>query len=374
MNLNNLKRNVSNIFGWTTSRKILVIESDDWGSIRMPSMAAYARLSKQGVQLGCGDAARYNLNDTLATVADLTALFETLQKCKDSKGNPAVFTAVSVVGNPDFDKIRQHKFEEYFYEPFTHTLEKYYGNNAVYSLWKEGIQNRLFVPQFHGREHLNVAAWMNALQKNERDTALAFNEGCWGFNNQHPFGVNYQAAFDLTDKEDLNYQHLVIKDGLALFEKLFGYKASFFVPPNGPFNNELEITAAEAGVKFMSGSKMQHESLGAGKTRKRFHYLGQKNKYNQVYLTRNCFFEPSQGGKDWVKTCLNEIDIAFRWHKPATISSHRVNYIGALNLSNRKKGLLLLEDLLKKIILKWPEIEFITSAELGDIIVDKNKK
>ena len=366
--MSNLKRHLSNLIGWKTKRKIVVIESDDWGSIRMPSLAAYERLAKQGVQLGLGDAGRYNLNDTLATVDDLTALFETLQKHKDSKRNPAVFTAVSVVANPDFEKIQQHKFQEYFYEPFTQTLEKYYGNSAAYSLWKEGIQNKLFVPQFHGREHLNVAAWMNALQLNDRDTKLAFDEGCWGINNKHPFGVNYQAAFELTDAKELEYQRFVIKDGLVLFEKLFGYKASFFVPPNGPFNNALEITAAEAGIKFMSGSKIQNESLGLGKTRRRFHYLGQRNRFNQYYLTRNCFFEPSQPGLDWVNNCLSEMVIAFRWQKPVIISSHRVNYIGVLNESNREKGLMQLKELLTAALIRWPEIEFITSAELGEII------
>ncbi|NTW32234.1 MAG: hypothetical protein HGB12_06370 [Bacteroidetes bacterium] len=34
----------SNIPGWRTDRKILVIESDDWGSIRMPSKETYSGL------------------------------------------------------------------------------------------------------------------------------------------------------------------------------------------------------------------------------------------------------------------------------------------------------------------------------------------
>lgn len=31
-------KNFSNLPGWRTNRKIVVIESDDWGSIRMPSL------------------------------------------------------------------------------------------------------------------------------------------------------------------------------------------------------------------------------------------------------------------------------------------------------------------------------------------------
>ena len=36
----NALRNLSNLPGWRTSRKIVVIESDDWGTIRMPSNKA----------------------------------------------------------------------------------------------------------------------------------------------------------------------------------------------------------------------------------------------------------------------------------------------------------------------------------------------
>lgn len=119
----------------------------------------------------------------------------------------------------------------------------------------------------------------------------------------------------------------------------------------------------------MSTSKIQREALGFGKTRKRLHYLGQKNSNGQLYITRNCFFEPSQAGADWVAACLKDIEIAFFWNKPAVISSHRVNYIGALNETNRKNGLSNLKALLNKALLKWPDIEFMTSQELGDLML-----
>jgi len=364
----NILKTLSNIPGWRTNRKLIVIESDDWGSIRMPSLAAFQKLVDKGVPLNYGDSLRYNQNDTLATNDDFTALFEVLQKRKDCKGNAAVFTAVSVVANPDFEKIRQHNFEKYYYEPFTQTLEKYYGNGNPIVMWMEGIKNKLFVPQFHGREHLNIAAWMKALQQKEKDTHLAFNEGCWGFSNKHNYNVMYQAAFELTDPAELELQHHIVKEGLELFENIFGYKASFFVPPNGPFNNALEKTAAQCGIKFMSSSKVQNETLGYGKTRKRFHYLGQRNEWGQRYITRNCFFEPSQPGTDWVESCTKEIEIAFRWNKPAVISSHRVNYIGGLIENNRKNGLTALDKLLNKLIIKCPDVEFVTSDQLGEKI------
>jgi hypothetical protein len=365
-----IKKNLSNIPGWRTNRKIVVIESDDWGSIRMPSLEAFEKLSKQGLDISSGDAKRYNQNDTLASAADLSSLYEILTKYKDINGNHPVFTAVSLVANPDFEKIKANNFEKYYWEPFTETLEKYNKADA-FPLWQEGISKRLFIPQFHGREHLNIAPWMRALQNGDKEALLAFNHGLWGYNNKHPFGLMFQAAFDLEQSSDLEIQKDAITSGLILFEELFGYKARFFVPPNGPFNNSLEKNAADGGIQFMSASKIQNEVLGEGKTRKKLHFLGQKNQHGQRYITRNCFFEPSQPGKDWVNSCLNDIDIAFNWKKPAIISSHRVNYIGSLTQSNRDLGNKSLKDLLTKIVARWPDVEFMSSSELGDLISRK---
>jgi hypothetical protein len=362
-----LMRNLSNLPGWRSNRKIIVIESDDWGSIRMPSKRAYEELKLKGIDLDSGDSYRYNQNDTLASHDDLAALYEVLFKFKDKDGHHPVITAVSLVANPDFDKIKSGNFNQYYYEPFTETLKKYERENA-FDLWQEGIKKHLFVPQFHGREHMNVQVWMNALRANDPETRLAFDHNCWGFNNKHPHNISYQAAFDLNTPDELDYQHHIIADGLQLFEKLHGYKATFFVPPNGPFNNALEKIASENGIKWMSASKIQWEALGNGQTKKVLHWLGQKNKYDQRYITRNCFFEPSDKSKDWVDSCMSDIAIAFKWHKPAVISSHRVNYIGSLDPSNRSHGLDQLEKLIRQIVRKWSDAEFMTSVELGNLL------
>lgn len=366
--IKSLVRNLSNVPGWSTKRKLVVIESDDWGSIRMPSLAALERLKKKGIDLESEDSFRYNNNDTLAGVKDFDMLFEVLSRHKDIHGRPAVFTAVSVVANPDFERIKQSDFTNYYFETFDKTLERY-GYPEAFNCWKVGIDNKLFIPQFHAREHLNVPFWMRALKNNDVEARAAFEEGLWGFNNKHLYGCYFQSAFDLEYYDDVHQQAETIKSGLEIFEQLFGYRATFFVPPNGPFNNELEKVAAESGIKYMSASKVQKEPLGEGKTRRRLHYIGQKNKYQQTYLTRNCIFEPGSGQKiNWVDACLNDIEIAFKWNKPAVISSHRVNYIGQLNPKNREMSLRSLDALLNGILKKWPETEFITSNQLGDLV------
>jgi hypothetical protein len=369
--LSSLWRNLSDLPGKRLKHRILVIESDDWGSIRMPSVESFKRLEKSGLDLRSADAERYNMNDTLASVHDLENLFEVLSNNVDSDGNPAIITPITIVANPDFYKIEKFNYKEYFYEPFTETLNRCTGCEQSFTFWKQGIESKLFAPQMHGREHLNVIAWMNALQAGDKHAKLAFKEGMWGFVPVDYPKVDYQAAYLLSNPNEIEYQKKVITEGLKLFEKIFGYKASYFVPPNGPFSNNLNKTLAENGVKLRSTAKIQYEPLGFGKIRKVYHYLGQSDKSGIRYITRNGFFEPSQSGNDWIDSCLNDIKIAFRWHKPAIISSHRVNYIGSLNPSNRDNGLRQLNMLLHSVLKHWPDIAFMSTAELGNLLMDK---
>jgi len=368
-----IAKELSNIPDWKTNRHIVVFESDDWGSLRMPSVGSFKRLEKSGINLRYGDIQRFNLNDTLARRQDLGALFEVLSSVKDSMGKNAVFTSVCVVANPDFEKIEASGFQEYYYEPFTETLKRSPGCENAMELWKEGLEKELFVPQMHGREHLNVIAWMKALQAAEKQTLSAFREGVWGFKPSLNHLSSYQAAFDLADPEDLVYHKGVICDGLNLFEELFGYKAVFFVPPNGVFNNSLNQVLAGMGIRYRSGSKVQIEAVRLGKTRIRLHYHGQKDRYGIRYILRNCVFEPSRDGQNPVDRCLNDIDAAFSWQKPAIISTHRVNFVGGLHPENRDHGLRQLSSLLNEIVKRWPDVEFMSTEKLGGLMDDDDR-
>ena len=370
--------NLANIPGWSTNRHIVVIESDDWGSIRMSSRESFDRMVKARMR---EDRNHYNTYDGLESDKDLEELFDLLSSFKDSTGRPPVITGVNVVANPVFDKIRENDFTEYVYEPYTETCKRYPVHNHVYDLWKEGIEKRLMVPIFHGREHLNVQRWLRALRDGNKSTLLAFDCGVTGIYN----GINdepipeFQAAFDLDTVDDIMYQKSVIYTGLDLFEQLYHRRAKYFVPTNGPFNNALEEDLNKAGIKYINTGKRQHEPLGNGQYRTNTRFMGNRNRYGQIYLTRNCFFEPSASGfgiqvsKDWIDSCLRDISTAFRWHKPATISSHRVNYIGWLHRENRERSLTALKQLLQEIIKIWPDVEFLTSEELGDTILNNNK-
>lgn len=368
------RKDLSNIPGWRTPRKIVVIESDDWGSIRMPSKEIYRRLERAGLDLNSGDTSRYNRFDNLARSHDLSCLFDVLMSVKGRNGKPAIFTAVSLVANPDFTRIREADFEQYFYEPITETLARTPGCEKSFELWTEGRRIGVFSPQFHGREHLNVDGWLKALRNGNQEVKKAFDYGVWGFTPSGEFSlpISLQAAFDLETRDEIVNHERIIRNGLDLFEKLHGFRATFFVPPNGPFTSDLEKVAASQGIRYMSTSKLHRDPGKSGFWRSKFRWLGKKNVYGQRYMTRNCFFEPSSPGRDWVDTCLKEVANAFRWCKPAVISTHRVNYVGALEAENRDNGLAKLKMLLDSIVGNWPEVEFISSEHLGRMINHEN--
>jgi hypothetical protein len=359
---------LSNLPGWRTQRKIVIIESDDWGSIRMPSLRSFETLKKQGLSVDKGDSKRFNTLDTLASVEDFEALFATLSSFTDVKGNHPIFTAMALSANPDFKKIEDEQFSQYYYQTILETLIEYKQEDA-FAFWKKGEQQKLFVPEFHGREHLNVNLWMKALQQKDKNTLAAFNHKCWGFRPQNLSGIGYQAAFYLEKPESLAYHREVIRSGVQLFEQLHSRKPSFFVPPNGMIHQKIIDTAAKEGMTYVSSPKIHEEPQGNGKTKKHFRYIGKKGKNDLIYLTRNCFFEPSYLGKGFaIADCLGHIETAFKFKKPAVISSHRVNYIGGLNEANREAGNIALKNLLTQILEKWPEVEFMTSVQLGKLI------
>ena len=333
----------------------------------MSTKEDFAKLTALGFDFSKSHYLNY---DCLESNDDLEMLFEVLSKHKDTTGRAPVMTGVNVVANPDFEKIKANGFSTYKYELFTETCKKYAGRDRVHDLWKEGIKKRLFVPAFHGREHLHVKRWMNLLQKNDKTVRTIFDYGIPYVN----IGINgkkmpdLRAAFDIDTLSEIPYLQEVLIIGLIEFEKLFEIQPAYFIPTNGPFNNSLEGLLFENGIKYIGTGKINNEPVGNGKFKKHFRYLGKKNTIGQIYLTRNCIFEPSKKDKDWVDSCLKDIEIAFRWRKPATISSHRVNYTGSLHPANRDNGLKQLDLLLAQIIKKWPDTAFMTSKELGDLI------
>ncbi|MFO0180642.1 MAG: hypothetical protein ACK517_02550, partial [bacterium] len=88
-----------------------------------------------------------------------------------------------------------------------------------------------------------------------------------------------------------------------------------------------------------------------------------------ITLVRNVVFEPTTSPATAVARALQQIQAAFFWNKPAIISSHRVNFCGQIDESNRKHSLEALQSLLQEILARWPDVKFLTAEELTRLIL-----
>jgi hypothetical protein len=365
-----LSRNHNNIRGWRTDRKIVVIESDDWGSACMPSSKTYQKLYRLGLVVESCPYARF---DSLASEEDLTLLFSLLSDFRDKTGRHPVITANTVMTNPDFEKIRDSEFREYHYEPFTQTLKKYPLHQESFELWKQAMADGLFYPQFHGREHVNIRAWMKALQNDGSNYRSAFDDqvtwlGPKQNENDH---ISVRASYDTDNVSDFEDQKKALAEGLALFKKVFIYESESFIANNFIYHPELNDTLYRHGVRYIQGMKYQMLPY-LGKTKREMirHYQGEFTKPGLYHLIRNCVFEPAQypGNHDSAGYCLKGIQNAFFWKKPAIITAHRLNFVGYIDSKQRDRNLKQFRDLIRMILETWPDAEFMTSTELGKLI------
>lgn len=359
-----LKKHLINLRGPRITEKLVIFESDDWGSIRIPSPQVRQELLNRNLIKEADPFSRY---DTLETAEDYYALYEVLAHFKDKDGSHPVLTANVIMNNPDFNRIAADDFTVYYNESFQQTYKRLSQGGNTSSALQEGLTQGMVYPQFHGSEHLNVTRWMRFLRHGDERYRFAFEKECFSIDEVSAGNRrgNLMAAYDYDSEEELDYIRRSISSGLDQFEKIFKMKSGTTVAPCYVWDPEVEKVFESKGVKGFQGSYQQNCPVMGQSFKKKYRYTGQKNAARQHYLVRNGLFEPSLApGADWASKCMESIDVAFKWGKPAIIGTHRINFVAGLSAENRRNTLKQLEQLLQRMLTKWPEIRFVTSEQL----------
>jgi len=358
---------IKNILGWKTNKKIIVFESDDWGSFRFKNKSIRDKYIKQ-----YDPKLWMHYNDCFESYDDLCALEETLKSFKDIDGNHPSFTFLMNPANPDFEKIKQSNFKSYHYEKFDETLSKREDGSQIFDWYKKSIKENLIELGFHGREHLNVNAWMKDLQKNDKITHSGFKNKIWGEGvllSKTKKSYRYRSTFQIKDYKEIESLKKSASDGIKIMNEIFDYEVSYFLAPDGPYHLDINPTLKEHGIKYIGLRKLHRNPLEDKWHQKKYFWMGKSTKEGLKVITRNVIFEPnSPKHSDWVSTALNNIDKAFKFKNPAVICTHRANFVSGLNENNKINGLKQLNTLISKIVEKWPDVKFMTSSSLGDLI------
>lgn len=355
-----------NRIGSNYNSKIIIFQSDDWGSIRMPSKKIFEILNNHNAISINNDYCKY---DTLASAEDLEYFFEILTSFKDCEGRHPVISANCILANPDFSKIKDNDYQKYYYDDLKTSFQKY-NNEKALKLWKEGLDNNIFIPQFHGREHVNVPFWLHCLKNDVPGVRYAFDNEVFGvtFKSLPQNQTNFQRAWDLLTPNSIDYINQSIKEGLDIFEQKFGFQSRTVIAPNYTWTINQEALLKTKGVKYMQGILRQRVPKGYNKPYEYKYRITKKFKNKSIgFLRRNVFFEPSYTKENYrLDIAMQKIAMAFKAKKPAIIGTHRINYVGVHSERNRDQNLILLRELLKSIIKKWPDVIFLASPDIDN--------
>lgn len=344
--------------------RYVVFESDDWGSIRTSNRASFDKLISKGYKM---HKSQYSY-DCIETPTDLNRLAAVLSNFKDSRGNKPVFTANVVMANPDFMQIADTGFHKYSYTAVKDETFLFDGRTLV-DAWLKTARQGVFFPQLHCREHVQWWPWLEGLRAGASDAVETFSLNMCGVPKAaSSSAVSYFEPVYVEDKYTRANKEAIpnaISEGCDIFKATFGYTSRTTVAPVVFWNEIAECTWHEAGIEAIQGSWLQNTKIDNNITftsRK----LGEKNKFGQKYLVRNCNFEPRRGAD--ADSCLREIARAFQFNCPAIICSHRVNYVNSIDGVGAYQSLQQLEKLLETIISRWPDVQFINSQALSEIL------
>ncbi len=354
-----------------TSRKIVIIESDDWGSERIPNLTVRNELAKAGIDVNSNPHSKF---DTLERLEDLEALEKVLLQIETEFGKKVLITTNFITSNPDYSKIEKDNFSGYSYEPFWETYKRRDGDNRVFNKLKNLIGSGYLQPQFHGREHINAQFWLQELQAKNSLFLKAFDLRCYGIDAASKEGhrKNLMAAFEYENDSQKAFVSMSIKEGMQLFEEAFGFRSTTIIAPRYVWNSDLEDDFKNNGVRYIQTTFFQQEPAKGGYLNK-YHFTGQTNKKSGLgYLVRNTFFEPAYPDQNnWVNQTFNKVKLAFKFNTAATISMHRINFVGGLDTAERDKNLQKFKELINQIITAYPDVEFLSSDQLGILIDNK---
>ena len=359
-----LSEHASGFVGKRLKKKYLIIESDDWGLNRMPSKMAFDQLQASGFPV---DTCAYNTYDALETKEDIAHLHEFSNSFKDVNGSPLQITANFIMVNPDFEGIRNSQYEQYQYHDVRQTYLKNQGGLETLEAIKKAYQLGTFLPQLHGREHLQVYHWLSALRQGDNETQLAFDAGVFGHPSTYAkkTGVHFLSAFHISNREELAFAGQSVQEAVSLFRDTFGFTSKTFIAPRYIWPVELEPYFKQGGIETLQGTLVQlRPEIGKStfKLNKRINWMGKRNYNGLNYLTRNVFFEPTQNPDfPWEKDALRRIETAFFWGKPAIISMHRLNFMGGFSEENRIRSLERLGIVIAQVQKKYKNVVFSTS-------------
>lgn len=316
---------------------VVIVESDDWGS---------------GPP---GDAAR------------LEEIIRLLGRVRDRTGHPAVMTIGVVLGQPDGASILASDCEEYCRKTM---VEPEFA--AIVGALKDGCQSGVFALQRHGIEHCWPASLVSRARTDESLRAWLGNPA----SRSEALPSELQSRW--VDTSTLPSRKLskaeigeAIAEERALLETIFGGAPKVAVPNTFVWDDEVEQAWFDNGVTGIVTPGRRYEgrdSKGRLTAPTRIMRNGDRSRAGAVYIVRDEYFEPVRGHR--AERAWGAVEAKTAQGRPTLLETHRESFV--VSGSDAERALAELERFLEGVLVRYPDVRFMSVETLLDQLGDPN--
>jgi hypothetical protein len=339
--INKYKRLMSFQLRQKIEKKIVIIESDDWGMERAKDQecldAIIDKYKKKRISRWTTDA--------LETVDDMKLLYDLLDSHKDKFRFKPIITANFITHNIDHSSPEQLVFK-----PISDGYN--FADNKIFKSYTDGIARGFFKPQLHGYSHYdtNLLAEDFNSKRFQKNLKLGFATA--------KTTIKKHLSLYRAECFDPNFENN-IHQAAEVFKNVFGYYSDSFIPPNYSYLDSLNPILYKNNIKSLQAASHFVDRNGNNSVNAQYKY-----KNNLLYTARNARLDTHPDYDYLADNCINQIETAFSQKVPAVIDIHRVNFSGKFSPNTRQKTIEELDKVLRYLYKFYPDVVFMTSDEL----------
>jgi hypothetical protein len=347
------RKQASPVRGYSFSRPLVLLQSDDWGRVGVRDCEGYEQLRASGIRLGEHPYDFY----TLETADDVIALRDMLKRHRDSTGRAACLVMNFVLANLDFQKMLANDWQRVHLLPLTEGLPGKWKRPGLFEAYRLGITEGVFYPALHGLTHFCRSAVEHALSKRGERAALL--QALWKAETPFIHWRTPWVGYEYCNPEkphagflSAEAQTELIRKAANVFKKFFSTPPLSACAPGYRANKDTSLAWSQCGVRVAqngSGAPLPP-------------YIGECEILN---LHRTIDFEPSQRELS-IEKYVQLAEQCFAQGIPGIVSVHAINFHSSLN-DFRGPTLQVLDGFLSALEAKYPNLLYVHDSDLYDI-------
>jgi hypothetical protein len=339
--------------GFSFSRPLVVLQSDDWGRVGVRDQQGYEQLRASGIRLGEHPYDFY----TLETADDVIALRDLLKRHRDSTGRAACIVMNFVLANLDFQKMLASNWEQIYLLSLAQGLPGDWKRPGLFEAYRRGIAEGIFHPGLHGITHFCRLAVENAIaEKGERAALL---QTFWKAETPYIYWRMPWVGYEYCNPEKsrngfpaASAQKEMIRQAVDAFKTFFSTSPKSACAPGYRANKETHRAWAQLGVRVSQN--------GSGAP-----LPPHMDEWEVFNLHRTIDFEPAQRELTLEKY-MQLADQCFAHGTPAVVSVHAINFHSSIK-NFRDPTLLALDSFLSALEAKYPNLLYVNDSDVYEI-------